>query len=268
MQAGAAASAALGLVPGAQSGAPGIREPRAGETEYFWYREQPPGKYIDSQRGDKAFAHAGGRVFLSADNGRTWPHSAPFPDASRITFSHILKNGNILFATGSKLYLSTDNLKDYREVIVKTPDGADFVPHTSRNPQLDGWYFHTLPGVVSWDVDGKEMMVWGNYCNVLGGAAPVNIYYSTDSGRTVKIAYSFGQNPFFSDTGSPGEARAARSWAIPTTRPSPVTCTPWRTTRWRRPSTQPRATALADSGTSATGCGEPMTRSGTAGTGT
>ena len=28
-----------------------------------------------------------------------------------------------------------------------------------------------------------------------GGPVPVNIYYSTDSGQTVKIAYSFGQNP-------------------------------------------------------------------------
>ena len=39
------------------------------------------------------------------------------------------------------------------------------------------------------------MLVWGNYCNVVGGAAPVNIYYSTDSGHTVKIAYAFGQDP-------------------------------------------------------------------------
>ena len=48
------------------------------------------------------------------------------------------------------------------------------------------------------------MLVWGNYCNVLGGAAPVNIYYSTDNGQTVKIAYSFGQNPYFRDNGSGG----------------------------------------------------------------
>ena len=26
------------------------------------------------------------------------------------------------------------------------------------------------------------MLVWGNYCNVTGGAVPVNIYYSTDNG--------------------------------------------------------------------------------------
>jgi hypothetical protein len=152
-----AVGVARGPVARAQSSDPA--QPRVGETEYFWYREQPAGKYIDSQRGNKSFSYAEGKVFLSTDNSRTWRHSADFPDASRITFSHILKNGNILFATGSKLYLSTDNLKSYREVIVKTPDGADYIPHVPKNPELPGWYFHTLPGVVSWDIDGKEMMV-------------------------------------------------------------------------------------------------------------
>jgi len=178
--------------------------PIAGETDHFWYRAQPAGMYIDAQRGNKAFAYADGKIFLSEDNGRSWPHSAAFPAARRIDFSHILNNGNILFAAGAKLYLSTDNLKTYRPITVKARDGADYVPHTPNNPDLPGWYFHTLPGVVSWEVNGAEMMVWGNYCNVIGGATPVNIYYSTDSGRTVKIAYTFGQNPFFSDNGSPG----------------------------------------------------------------
>jgi len=39
---------------------------------------------------------------------------------------------------------------------------------------------------------------------VVGGAAPVNIYYSTDGGVTVKLAYGFGQSPRFRDNGSPG----------------------------------------------------------------
>ena len=46
------------------------------------------------------------------------------------------------------------------------------------------------------------MLVWGNYCNVLGGPVPVNIYYSTDQGQTVKIAYSFGHNPAASMDGT------------------------------------------------------------------
>jgi hypothetical protein len=173
-------------------------------TDHFWYRLQPTGRYIDSQRGNKAFACADGEVFLSEDNGHTWPHRLAFPETKRITFSHIFKNGNILFATGSKLYLSTDSLKSCRPITVRAQDGSDYVPHAPKNPDNPGWYFHTLPGVVSWDVNGAEMMVWGNYCNVLGGATPVNIYYSTDQGRTVKIAYAFGQNPHFRDDGSPG----------------------------------------------------------------
>ena len=173
-------------------------------TDHFWYRPQPTGPFIDSQRDHKAFGYTDGQVFLSEDNGRTWPHRAAFPDARNILFSYILKNGNVLFATLAKLYLSTDDLKTYKPITVKDACGADYLPHKPKNPAHPGWYFHSLTGISSWDVNGREMLVWGNYCNVLGGATPVNIYYSTDSGRTVKIAYSFGQNPYYRDNGSGG----------------------------------------------------------------
>jgi len=175
---------------------------RIASTDHFWYRLQPEGPYIDSQRDNKAFGYADGRIFLSEDNGHTWPHSIAFPNAHNITFSCILKNGNIIFSTRSRLYLSTDNLKTYKQITVKDTDGTDYLPHMSQNADRPGWYFHTLSGINSWDVNGVEMLVWGNYCNVLGGATPVNIYYSTDNGRTVKIAYAFGQDPYFRDNGS------------------------------------------------------------------
>ena len=192
----------------------------AGETDHFWYRAQPAGKYIDSQRDNKAFAYADGKIFLSEDNGHTWPHSTAFPDARLITFSHILKNGNVLFATGAKLYLSTDNLKTYKPITVKDAKGADYLPHTPQNPDNAGWYFCPLAGVNSWDVNGVEMLVWGNYCNVLGGASPVNIYYSTDNGQTVKIAYAFGQNPNYRDT-APGGGKTGTLLGDPD---NPVIC--------------------------------------------
>ena len=173
-------------------------------TDHFWYRPQPEGPYIDSQRNNKAFGFADGTIFLSEDNGDTWPYNIAFPNAANITFSCILKNGTILFGAGSKLYLSTDSLKTYEQIIVKDVDGSDYVPHTPQNANHPGWYFHTLSGINSWDVDGVEMLVWGNYCNVIGGAAPVNIYYSIDNGHTVKIAYAFGQNPYNRDDGSAG----------------------------------------------------------------
>jgi hypothetical protein len=168
-------------------------------TEHFWYRLAPEGPYIDSQRDNKSFGFGDGKIYLSEDNGKTWPHSAAFPEADKITFSCILKNGNVIFATLAHLFLSTDNLKTHREITVKNTDGSDYLPHTPKNPELPGWYFHSLDGEHTWDVDGKEMLVWGNYCNVLGGPVPVNVYYSTDSGETVKIAYSFGQNPIFQE---------------------------------------------------------------------
>ena len=182
-----------------------IATPSAVEsTNHFSYRLQPEGPYIDSQRDNKAFGFDEGTVYLSEDNGRTWPHRAAFAEGGKITFSCILKSGNILFATGSRLFLSTDNLKTYQLVTVKDTEGADYVPHTPQNAGNPGWYFHPLDGVHTWDVEGTEMLVWGNYCNVQGGAVPVNIYYSVDGGQTVKIAYAFGQNPHYRDNGSPG----------------------------------------------------------------
>ena len=122
------------------------------ETDHFWYRLQPEGLYIDSQRDNKAFAHAAGRILLSEDNGRTWPHGPAFPNAHNITFSIILKNGNVVFATRSKLYVSTDNLRTCEQITVKGVDGTDYLPHTPRDPDLPGWYFHTIPGINSFDV--------------------------------------------------------------------------------------------------------------------
>jgi len=172
-------------------------------TDCFYYRLQPEGPYIDSQRDNRAFGFAEGKIYLSEDNGWTWKYEASFAEAEEITFSHIFGNGNVLFATSTRLYLSTDNLKTVQEVVVRDENGEDYLPHTPLNPNQPGWYFHPLSGVNSWEVNGREMLVWGNYCNVLGGAAPVNIYYSTDNGHTVKIAYSFGPNPYIRDDGSP-----------------------------------------------------------------
>jgi len=182
-----------------------------GSTEHFWYRVGPKEIYIDSQRDNKVFGYGNGKIFLSKDNGRTWPHSLAFPDAEHIGFSYILNNGNILFATETKLYVSTDNLKTYRPITVKAQDGSDYIPHTPQNPELPGWYFSPLHGVAAWEVKGKEMLVWGNYGNVMGGAAPINIYSSADGGQSVKIAYAFGQNPQWRDGGKNGTLLGAPS---------------------------------------------------------
>jgi hypothetical protein len=174
-----------------------------GQTDHFLYRLSPPdGPYIDTQRGNRAFAIGNGQVLFSEDNAKTWAGRADFADSENIMFSSILGNGNIVFATLTKIYLSNDNLRTYREIIVRDRDGSVYLPHAPSDPNKPGSYFYSLDGVHTCDVDGEEMLIWGNYCNVRHGAAPSNIYYSIDQGETVKIAYSFGQNPSFQQEGA------------------------------------------------------------------
>ncbi|WP_236972594.1 hypothetical protein [Membranihabitans marinus] len=176
----------------------------SGSTPHFYYRKPSNIPYVDSQNKNMAFAFNESEVLFSIDNSHTWKYRKAFPDAQKITFSHIFDNGNVLFATDQKIYLGKKRLKSIKEITVKDVDGSDYIPHTPKNPENPGWYFHTIAGVNSWQIDGKEILVWGTYANVKGGATPLNIYYSTDNGKSVKIAYSFGQNPYFSDNGSAG----------------------------------------------------------------
>jgi hypothetical protein len=178
-----------------------------GETEHFFWRIPGPEEpYVDSQRDARMFAFQGTQILLSEDCGKTWPHRAEFAEAQNLTFSVLLKNGNVLFATRERLYLSTDNLRSHREITVQNADGQPYRPHVPVDPANPGWYFHSLDGEHCFDVDGKEMLVWGNYCNVLGGAVPVNLYYSVDGGETVKLAYRFGVNPHFQQKKAPSDA--------------------------------------------------------------
>ncbi len=218
-----AATAGGMLIPAAHGlGAePKVTAAKVFSTEHFWYRAQGDGPFVDSQRDNRAFGFTDGKVLLSEDNAQTWPHELAFPDASRIVYSCLLKNGNILFSAKAKLYLSTDNLKSYKQVTVKDTDGSDYIPHTPLNADRPGWYFHSLTGVDTWDVNGAEMLVWGNYCNVIEGATPANIFYSTDNGQTVKIAYSFGQNPYIRDNGSGGGGNTGQPLGDPD---NPVFC--------------------------------------------
>ena len=190
-------------------------------TPHFWYFKPPNRPYVDSQNKNMAFAFTDTEIMLSDDNSHTWRYKRTFPDAKNITYSHIFNDGTALFATKDKLFLCAKELKSYKEIIVKDVDGKDYLPHTPQNPDNPGWYFHNLIGIDSWIVNGKEMLVWGNYCNVEGGGTPVNIYYSTDNGETVKIAYSFGQNPYYTDNGSTGAGKGGTLLGNPD---NPIKC--------------------------------------------
>jgi len=191
------AASSAGAVGGVLGASVSLQAAPVGRTNHFLYRLATEGPYIDTQRDHRAFAFGENKVFLSEDNGKTWAHQAEFVDAENIMFSSLLANGNIVFATHTEIYLSTDNLASYRRLTVMDRDGNPYVPHTPSDPKKPGSYFYSIDGVHTFDVGGDEMLIWGNYCNVRHGATPVNIYYSTDHGETVKLAFSFGQNPHF-----------------------------------------------------------------------
>ncbi len=196
---GATAATAGGLLFSATTPLRAASENGVSETDHFWYKLAPEnGPWIDDQRGSRAFGFRDGKVFLSEDNARTWPREADFADAENIQFSSLLENGNLVFATQRRIFLATDNLATIREITVRDRDGSDYRPHTLREGEVPGWYFYSLDGIHTFQVkDVGEMLIWGNYCNVRTGPTPPNIYYSVDGGETIKIAYSFGQNPAF-----------------------------------------------------------------------
>jgi len=168
------------------------------ETDHFLYRlAREDGPWIDTQRDDRAFGYRGGKIFLSEDNARTWAHQSDFPDAENIQFSSLLGNGRVVFATQRRIFSASADLSEIRELTVLDRDGSAYHPHQLRVNEKPGWYFYSLDGRHTFDVNGKEMLIWGNYCNVGTGPVPANIYYSVDGGETVRIAYAFGRNPAF-----------------------------------------------------------------------
>lgn len=171
---------------------------QAGETEHFEYKLAPAdGPWIDTQRGSRAFGFREGEIFVSEDNSKTWPLRAEFADAENIQFSSILENGEIVFATQRRIFRAAADLSEIHELAVTGRDGKPYQMRQLREGEVPGWYFYSLDGRHTFDVEGREMLIWGNYCNVRTGPTPVNIYYSVDGGKTIKIAYSFGRNPAF-----------------------------------------------------------------------
>jgi len=195
----ATAAAAGSVIPGMPSSARAAGEVgEVGETDHFFYRLAPAeGPWIDTQRGDRAFGYREGKIFLSEDNANTWAHEADFTDAENIQFSAFLQNGRIVFGTQRHLYSANEDLSGIREIPVLDREGNPYPPHDLREGEAPGWYFYSLDGIHTFDVEGREILIWGNYCNVRTGPVPVNVYYSADGGETVRLAYSFGQNPKF-----------------------------------------------------------------------
>lgn len=174
-----------------------------------------------------AYGANSGLLYLSDDCGSTWSYSYAFANASNIRMAWVFQNGNILISTkvDNKMYLSTDKLTTLNEITVYESDGVTPITfHVPVNPLYPGIYFGAL-NPRSYTVDGSEVLAWGTYWQgqdgIGAGAVPINIYYTSDNGITVKCCYKFGDNATERDDGTAISGAGGNVVGDPT---NPVIC--------------------------------------------
>lgn len=151
------------------------------DVDFYWKYSS---FHVDFERESKSLALMNDYIRLSVDGGSTYPTKIYFEGTDDIGMSYIFSNGNIIWATKDKIYISTDNLASYSEITVKDTDG------TNWTPTGDGENFRVINVDRFVDISGVEYLVWGNYGNV-NSTNQTNVYYTVDSGVNIKIAYSF-----------------------------------------------------------------------------
>lgn len=159
-------------------------------------------KWVIAQRDDLSISVKAGFLEISYDNSITFTKSLAITNANKIINGYIFKNGNIMLSTtDNKIFLTNFNLDFYIEKTVYKADGVTPYPiHTPQNASFPGRYFYTHKYMAQ--EDENDVYMFGNYCSVNLGAAPVILVYTADFGQTFKIAYEFGQ--LYRDNGTGG----------------------------------------------------------------
>jgi hypothetical protein len=142
-------------------------------------------------------------LYLSADNGLTWPYSIAFASGcDKIRTVHVFKNGNVFIGIReNKIFYSNTLLSTLSEITCKDIDGENLAFHEPVNASYPGSYFSSFRGN-SFVKDGVEVFVFGNYPHHADyGAAPILMYRIRDDAADCKVIYKFGQNPVERDNG-------------------------------------------------------------------
>lgn len=160
------------------------------ETKTLEYTD----RWVISQRDNISIAVKSGLLEISEDNSNSFIRSLAITNSDKIINAYIFRNGNIMLSTtNNKIFLTNKDLDFYIEKIVYKADGITPYPiHTPQNASFPGRYFYTHKYMEQ--TEQTDIYVFGNYCNVNFGAAPVIIVYTPDFGVTWKIAYEFGQH--------------------------------------------------------------------------
>ncbi len=143
----------------------------------------------------------GNTLNLSLDNGKTFTKSLDIKEVGLIKQIFLFEDGELLIGNHTKLYYSYDWVRLTESSVVGI-DGEPFVPTPYEN-------FSTYMRDVNRQiVDGKEMLVWGNY-SIQNETQyeNINVWYTTDKGKTVKSGFKYGDSVPFNNDDLPLECR-------------------------------------------------------------
>lgn len=168
-------------------------------------------KYLYSDKcfidrlGDQVIWSDYNNLYYSTDAGITIAKTMPFTSRTLgyINLVHIFDNGKIIFATSkNKIYKTTTSTFTTYSEIIPMKNGSPLTIHTPSSATYPGEYYKWL-GIKTKQYldDGSEILVWNTYCTTSLGAAPPIVWYSF--GDSVKVAYEYGQNSYFTDNGTP-----------------------------------------------------------------
>ena len=135
----------------------------------------------DKKRDDKRYLR------ISPDLGKTWKElENPYGD---LVYFHIFSTGEMLFATMKWCYYIDKDLTAITPSQVYDYDGNLLNPSALE-------YFYQVGSNKNhiWNVDGTEIIAWGDYNLESNDPAYIaRMWYSADYGRTVKCAIKFDQ---------------------------------------------------------------------------
>lgn len=167
---------------------------------------------VHAQNGLNQFGSYGNFLYWSNDGGKNWIEKEEWgaqlsggePIAGKfIQFAHIFNTGELIFASGAKIWRSTDSLDSYSEIttIYKSDGTTAYVRHTPVNASYPGSYFNSL----NYDKvhHDDDVLCWNNYgTQNLMGVAPAIVLWTNDKGATIRVIYEFGQNTLYRDNGT------------------------------------------------------------------
>ena len=122
-------------------------------------------------------------LFLSRDGGKTYADSLYVPQLGNIKYIHLFKGGELLICDHKKAYYSYD-WKTISESTVLDVNGNVYIPSEFDN------FTSNKKNTNRQIIAGQEILCWGNY-SIADTMPPINAWYTTDKGKTIKSCYQF-----------------------------------------------------------------------------